>query len=69
MVRRIADNAFTWASSRGLVRTNEMHGEDEAKLVLGQAFSIVQEEGERTERTSSIVTEASCLIGRGVIFN
>ena len=40
--RKMADNAFEYASKNNLIRTNEIHGESEAKLVLEDAFSHEQ---------------------------
>lgn len=54
----MADNAFNWASPRGLVRTNEVHGEEEAKLVLKNGFLITEEQGQREEGTSVMEVEA-----------
>ena len=40
------DKSFQWAESRGLVRTNPVHGEDEARLVLEDFFDNKNEKGE-----------------------
>lgn len=57
----MADAAFSWASARGLLRVNSMHGEEEAKLVLGESFSMKEEQGmARTEQVRMDVEE-SCL--------
>ena len=41
----MADNSFAWAKERGLVRRNTVHGEEEAKLVLLDAFSRSHQSG------------------------
>ena len=51
--------AFQWAGARSLVRTNEMHGEEEAKLILSDNFSFNEQEGEREERAAGFTTQAS----------
>ena len=57
----MADAAFSWVSARGLLRVNSMHGEEEAKLVLGEPFSMKEEQGmARTEQVRMDVEE-SCL--------
>ena len=45
----MADNSFAWAAARGLTRVNEVHGVEEAKLVLEETFSSSNEKGSRTE--------------------
>lgn len=50
----MADRAFEWAGQRRLVRMNEMHGEEEAQLVLEEGFEWAHQEGERNEQTTSM---------------
>lgn len=50
----MADKAFDWAASKKLLRDNEIHGEQEARLVLEDSFAFKEREGERAEETSSI---------------
>ena len=55
----MVDRAFTWASSKNLVRKNTVHGEDEARLVLTDDFSVRNEEGQNTEQAMQFgVTDA-----------
>ena len=51
------DNAFTWAKSKGLLRVNPVHGEEEARLVLNESFEIVDEVGTTTELSGSFEAE------------
>ena len=44
----MAENSFAWARARGLVRVNEVHGMEEAKLVLEETFSSELKSGTRT---------------------
>lgn len=54
----MADSAFEWASGRGLVRVNPVHGEQEAKLVLGDSFCFKEETGvSRTEHVRMEIEE------------
>ena len=53
----MVDNAFAWAKSKGLVRVNPVHGEEEARLVLSESFEIVDEQGACTELAGSFEAE------------
>lgn len=46
----MVDRAFAWALSKNLVRKNSVHGEEEARLVLTDDFSVRNEEGQQTEQ-------------------
>lgn len=59
--RKMIDSSFSWAEARGLTRKNEVHGEDEAKLILDDGFSVVMEEGERQERGTTLNVEVTWL--------
>lgn len=56
-LRKMADNAFDWASRHSLVRTSEIHGEQEAKLVLEESFHHEQLEGEESETKTTVLAE------------
>ena len=49
----MADNSFEWAASKGLVRKNAVHKEDEARLVLDDSFKISTEEGNEMSSNGS----------------
>ena len=53
----MADTAFDWASRHSLVRTSEIHGEQEAKLVLEESFHHEQLEGEQSESKTTVLAE------------
>jgi len=55
----MADNAFEWASKQNLVRTNEVHQEQEAKLILEEGFSYEEVDKEETTTSTSITVEDS----------
>lgn len=56
----MADTAFEWASKKDLVRTNAMHGEQEAKLILEDGFSYDHVQEESVEQKSSMAVEEPC---------
>ena len=47
------DNSFAWAAANNKVRTNKVHGELEAKLVLEDWFDDATEKGKKTEMSAS----------------
>ena len=49
MLRTMADNAFIWAAQHGLLRKNEVHGEEEADIPLDMRWAKTQESGNRME--------------------
>lgn len=49
----MADRAFAWAIARGKTRTNPVHGEDEAKLVIDDWFENATAKGQRTDMTGT----------------
>ena len=51
------DNAFAWAEQRKLVRTNSVHGEEEARLVLMDEFDVTREHGHQAEQSGVIELE------------
>ncbi|CAE7873531.1 unnamed protein product [Symbiodinium sp. KB8] len=59
--KQMADNSFQWAAARKLVRTNEVHKCEEAKLVLEETFAVENESGERTELSGTAEIEAHTL--------
>ena len=51
------DSSFAWAAKNNLLRTSEVHGEQEAKLLLEEGFCFDEVEGERTEQRLSLEME------------
>ena len=51
------DSAFEWAKAKSLIRTSEIHGEDDGKLVLEDGFSLKEEEGEERSQEMSMTVE------------
>lgn len=52
------ENSFKHAKAKGLWRKNEVHGEEEAKLVIDDGFSHENENGEGTNFEASGEIEA-----------
>ena len=59
ILRKMADNAFDWAAKNNFLRMNEIHGEQEAKLILEDGFSYEQTEKEETLQTARMEVEDS----------
>ena len=57
--RQMIATAWEWARTRGLIRTNPIHGEEEAKLVLTEVFEVNSETGNETSMTGTIEAEDS----------
>ena len=55
----MADTSFEWASKQNLTRTNLMHGEQEAKLILEDGFTYDHVQEEVIEQSSSMTVEES----------
>lgn len=53
----MVDTAFDWAAKNSLIRTSQIHGEEEAKLILGDNFSMKEEEGEEHSQTMNLTCE------------
>ncbi|CAL1135200.1 unnamed protein product, partial [Cladocopium goreaui] len=58
--RKMADNGFEYASRHNLLRTSQIHGEQEAKLLLDEAFSFDETHEQSTEQ-SQRVQASRCL--------
>ena len=62
----MCDTAFDYATRHGLTRTNEIHGEQEAKLVLSEGFNWEEEDLEvrqSCQRLTVKVSLTNCLSG------
>jgi len=57
----MADNAFKWAKAKGLWRTNECHGEEEAKLILQESFNVNKQQGNEMGSHGSFAVDVSSL--------
>ena len=63
--RPMIDAAWSWAASHGLLRTNEIHKEQEAKLILSDSFELQDETGQEIALNGTI--EAEDLFGIYII--
>ena len=61
----MADNGFEYAGRHNLLRTSQIHGEQEAKLLLDEAFSFDETHEESTEQTQRMEVEESWQIIQG----
>ena len=59
--RPMINAAFQWASSNGLVRKNPVHQEEEAKIVLQDAFELLDQTSNEISMSGSIEVEDSYL--------
>ena len=49
VLRQMIENSWAWAKARNLLRVNEVHKCEEAKLILEETFATEIEHGERME--------------------
>ena len=54
------DSAWAWASANGHIRTNSIHGEQEARLVIKDTFELQDETGAEIEMEGGMEIEDSC---------
>lgn len=52
------DKTVLWAQKTGNIRTNEVHGEEEMRLILNETFLHKEVSQEETNREGSIEVEA-----------
>ena len=57
--RKMIDAGFAYAAKHSLLRVNEIHNEEEAKLVLDESFSMKEEENEKHVQLQSIHVAAT----------
>ena len=55
----MADRSFKWAAEKGRIRKHPVHGEEEAKLVLVDAFNVNEQDGNEMTGESSFNVEDS----------
>ena len=51
------NSAWQWATKRGRVRKNEVHGEEEIKIVVEELFNLSNTETEEVEQSGSVVVQ------------
>lgn len=52
------ENAVKWATARGKIRTNPVHGEQELQIPLEETYSREDNEMEETTRQGTIEVQA-----------
>ena len=57
----MCDRAWEWAARTGNLRTNQVHGEEEIKIVLNETFLAKNIHREENERSGSIQVEDICM--------
>ena len=57
ILRPMITAAFEWAKSHGLLRVNEVHKEEEARLVLSDTFELLDESGTQVNMEGSVEME------------
>lgn len=58
----MVDNAWAWAEKHSKLRDNEIHGEQEAKLILDDTFSFKESEGIDYSQEKNVVAHVPCLM-------
>ena len=57
----MVDRAWVWAQKTGNLRRSEIHGEEEARLLLSDTFQLLDEEGQELQLSGTIDMEVSWL--------
>ena len=57
IVRPMVEKAWVWTHEHKVLRKNEIHGEEEAKLVLSEDFELLDEEGQEVSMTGTVEME------------
>ena len=58
VARKMIANAWKWAEQRaGRKRVNEVHGEEEVRVVLKDSFEFMEEEGDTTTQDAGLELE------------
>ena len=60
-IRKMVDCAWQWAAKHNKLRINEVHGEEEACLILTETFNLLDETGQEINMQGSLEMEATLL--------
>lgn len=55
----MCEAAWQWARERNLLRINEIHREEEARLILNEEFQMVDETGQEISMEGSLELQES----------
>ena len=58
-LRAMCDAAWQWARERNNLRVNEIHREEEARLILNEEFQMVDESGQEISMQGGLEIEES----------
>ena len=56
-LRSMVTAAWSWAQARNLIRRNEVHGEEEVRLILSDNFSLLDETTNETSMSGRFEVE------------
>ena len=54
------ETAWKWSAKTNNLRKNEIHGEEEARILLSESFTLLDEEGHEISMSGSMEVDASC---------
>ena len=57
MIRKMTDCAFQWAQLNNRLRTNAIHQDEEALLILNETYQLVDESGEEINMSGEFELE------------
>ena len=60
-VRKMVDSAWQWAAKHNKLRINEVHGEEEACLILSESFQLLDEIGQEINMQGALEMEETLL--------
>ena len=60
----MCDAAWQWCRERNLIRINEIHREEEARLILNDEFQMIDESGQEVNMSGSMEVEEPCMHDR-----
>ena len=63
-LRAMCDAAWQWCRERNLIRINEIHREEEARLILNDEFQMIDESGQEVNMSGSMEVEEPCMHDR-----
>ena len=53
----MVEKAWVWAHEHKVLRKNEVHGEEEARLILSEDFDLLDEEGQEISMNGALEME------------
>eukprot|EP00439_Symbiodinium_sp_Y106_P036577 s5778_g4.t1 len=62
MIRKMTDCAFQWAQLNNRLRTNAIHQDEEALLILNETYQLVDESGEEINMSGEFELEVDSFV-------